>query len=278
MIIDIHTHTFPDALAPIAIPKMQRASHTVAFTAGTVSALQASMALAGIDKSVVLPVATNPLKVRTINDISIQMAQAGLIYFGCIHPDTEDPEGELTRIAAAGIKGIKLHPVYQGTDFDDIKNLRILHKAGELGLTVLTHAGDDIGFPDVVHCSPKMIRSALRQVGEVTLIAAHMGGWKNWEEVRELLADTAVYIDTAFSLGTITPLEQDYYSPEELSLMSQAEFLETVRLFGSKRVLFGSDSPWADQKQSIEDIRALPLTKSEKEDILGGNAERILGI
>ena len=278
MIIDIHTHTFPDKLAALAIPKMQQASHSVAFTAGTVSALKESMAMAGIDKSVVLPVATNPLKVGSINDISIAMAEKELIYFGCIHPETEAPEAELTRIAAAGVKGIKLHPVYQGVDIDDKRFLRILYKAAELGLIVITHAGDDIGFPGVRRCTPRMLRNALRQVGDLTLIAAHMGGWKNWEEARELLCDTSVRLDTAFSLGSITPLETDYYSPEELKLMDTEEFCKTVRLFGSERVFFGSDSPWTDQAQSVADIRALALSETEKDNILGGNAARLLGI
>ncbi len=278
MTIDIHTHTFPDALASIAIPKMQKASHSVAFTEGTVGALKSSMAKAGISLSVVLPVATNPAKVSAINDISIANNEENLLYFGCIHPDATEPLYELERIAKAGIKGIKLHPVYQGVDIDDIRYLRILDKAGQLGLIVITHAGDDIGFPDQVRCSPKMLRNAIKQVGNVTLIAAHMGGWKNWNEVREHLVDTDIYIDTAFSLGSICEAEKGFYAPSELKLMSDEEFCKTVRLFGSKRVLFGSDSPWTDQAKSLNDIRFLPLTDLEKEDIFCGNARRLLGI
>lgn len=278
MIIDIHTHTFPDTLAPIAIPKMQQASHSIAFTEGTVGALKNSMAQAGIDLSVVLPVATNPAKVSSINDISIANREEKLLYFGCIHPDAAEPLKELERIAKAGIKGIKLHPVYQGADIDDIRYLRILDKAGQLGLVVLTHAGDDIGFPGVVRCSPKMLKNAIKQVGNIKLIAAHMGGWKNWDEVRELLADTDIYIDTAFSLGSIYELEKGFYSPEQLKLMSDEEFFTTVRLFGSKRVLFGSDSPWTNQSKSLEDICNLPFTQEEINDILCGNARRLLDI
>lgn len=278
MIIDIHTHTFPDNLAPVAIPKMQKASHSVAFTDGTVGGLLNSMQRAGIDKSVVLPVATNPAKVGSINDISVQNGEEKLLYFGCIHPDADEPTKELERIARLGLKGIKLHPVYQGADIDDEKYLRILYKAGELGLVVITHAGDDIGFPGVKRCTPKMLQNALQQVGPVKLIAAHMGGWKNWDEVREFLADTNVLIDTAFSLGYITELEKGYYSLQELRLMSDEEFCKTVRLFGSHRVFFGSDSPWSDQERSIKDILSLPLSESEKADILGGNAQRLLGI
>jgi len=235
------------------------------------------MQAAGIDRSVVLPVATNPLKISSINDLSVALTEReGLIYFGCVHPDSENWHEELGRIAVAGIKGIKIHPVYQGADIDDPRFLKILARAAELNLLVVMHAGDDIGFPGVVRCSPQMIRNAVRQVKGVKLIAAHMGGWKNWETVAENLVDTDVMIDTAFSLGKIVPLEEGYYTEEQLWMLRDAPFCELVRAFGSKRVLFGTDSPWADQATAVRDIRNLPLTDEEKADILGENAHRLL--
>ena len=90
-------------------------------------------------------------------------------------------------------------------DFDDIRTLRILDRAAELGLIVLSHSGLDVGFPGVVHVTPRMVRSALDQVGPMTLILAHMGGWRNWDQVEELLPDTSVYLDTSYVLGTCTP-------------------------------------------------------------------------
>ena len=279
MIIDFHTHTFPDKIAAAAIDKLQHASHSKAFTNGSVSGLRSSMQRAGIDRSVVLPVATNPLKVSAMNDISCELTgQNGLIYFGCIHPDMEGAGAELTRVAGKGLKGIKIHPVYQDVDIEDPRFLRILDRAGQLGLAVVMHAGDDIGFPGVVRCSPEMTARALRQVGPVQLICAHMGGWRNWDRAAECLADTSAMIDTAFSLGAITPLEEDYYKEEELQMLGAEEFCGLVRAFGSDRVLFGTDSPWDDQKVALEAIRVLDLTDEEKEKILGGNAQRILKI
>lgn len=277
MIIDLHTHTFPDKIAAPAIAKMQQACHAQAFSSGTLDGLKASMQIAGIDRSVVLPVATNPLKISSINDLSIMLTERdGLVYFGCVHPDAENWYEELGRLAAAGIKGIKIHPVYQGADIDDLRFLRILARAAELNLLVVTHAGDDIGFPGAVRCSPKMLRNALRQVKGVKLVAAHMGGWKNWNEVAENLVDTDVLLDTAFSLGKVVPLEEGYYTEEQLCLLQDEAFCALVRTFGSKRVLFGTDSPWADQPIAVRNIQSLPLSEAEKADILGGNAYRLL--
>lgn len=279
MIIDFHTHTFPDRIAPFAIDKLKHASRTRPFSNGTSAGLVRSMEAAGVDYSVVLPVATNPEKAASMNDSSIRMTgQDGLIYFGCIHPDTEHAEQELERIARAGLKGVKIHPVYQGVDIDDLRFLRILDKAGELGLIVLMHAGDDIGFPGIVRCSPEMTARALASVGPVRMVLAHMGGWRNWNRVADCLAHTSVMLDTSFSLGCITPLESGDYSQEEARMLDAEAFCCLVRTFGAERILFGSDSPWADQKRYIAQMNELPLFEAERAAIFGGNAAHLLGL
>ncbi len=277
MIIDFHTHTFPDRIAARAIAGMQQNSHAAAFTGGTVSELTASMSRADIACSVVLPVATNPEKLSSMNDVSIAMnGQNGLIYFGAMHPLAENWDAELSRIAAAGIRGIKIHPLYQDVDIDDIRYLRILGRAAELGLITVMHCGADIAFPGIVRCSPEMTANALRQLGNIPIVLAHMGGWKNWEQTAPALADTGCYLDTAISLGAIAPLEDGHYAPQDLPLLTQEAFCALVRTFGSERILFGTDSPWADQAEAAAAIRALPLRKEETENILYKNAQRLL--
>ena len=282
MIVDIHTHTFPDSIAPAALDKLQSLSHTLPFTDGTQRGLSVSMVRAGIDCSLVLPVATNVRQVERVNDTSAQINQqdsrTGIYSLGCMHPDFAGWKGELSRIARLGLRGIKLHPVYQDVDFDDLRYLRILDRCGELGLVVLTHAGLDIGFPGKVNCSPEMVLRAVRQVGPVKLILAHMGGWRCWDEVERLLPDTQVYLDTAFCLGKITPNGDGYYGPGDLGLMEEDRFLRMVERFGAQRILFGTDSPWGGQKEGLERINALPLSPQDRSDILGGNAQRLLGL
>ena len=280
MIFDIHTHTFPDKIAASTIQKLQSMCHTEAFSNGTEAGLRASMDKAGVDGCLVLPVATSAHQVPHVNDASARMNEAGpdtgLWSFGCMHPDFDGWKEELARIADLGMKGVKLHPIYQGVDFDDIRYLRILDRCGELGLTVLTHAGRDIGFPDRDNCTPEMTLNALRQVGPVKLILAHMGGWREWERVEALLPETGVYLDTAFALGRISPVGDGYYGPSDLPLMSTEQFVRMVREFPG-RVLFGTDSPWRDQTEGIALIEELPLTREEKDGILGGYAQKLLG-
>ena len=282
MIIDFHTHTFPDKIAAAAVEKLSLASHIRPFSDGTARGLSESARAAGIDLSIVLPVATSPKQVAHINDFAAKTNESteetGLFSFGCIHPDYPEWSEELGRVKELGLKGIKLHPVYQGVDIDDTRFLRILDRAGELGLVVVTHAGWDIGFPGVRHCSPEMVLRAIKQVGPVKLVLAHMGGWQQWDKVEELLTDQPVWFDTSFSTGSLSPLDDGFYAPEDLPMLGETDFLRMVRTIGADRILFGTDSPWSGQTDDISFINALPLTDSEREKILGLNAEKLLGI
>ena len=229
----------------------------------------------------ILPVATNPRQVEKINSSSAALNEKffgeGIFSFGCIHPDVSNYREELSRVKNFGLKGIKLHPVYQDTNLDDVKFLRIIDRAAELDLIVVTHAGLDIGFPGVVRCSPQMIRRVVEEVGEFKFVAAHMGGWRNWEEVLELLADKKIFIDTAFSTGKIIPREDFHWDESELKLLDAAQFMTFVKIFGAEKILFGTDSPWTSQKNSLDFIKNLPLTADDRNKILGLNAQKLLG-
>lgn len=277
MIIDFHCHTFPEKIAAYALRHMQAMSHNAVFTDGTATALKRSMADSGVTHSVVLPVVTNPEKTGHINDISIASnGLDGLIYFGGIHPNCENYYDELGRICKAGLQGIKLHPLQQGVNIDDIRYLRILERCGELGLIVVLHAGADPGFPGEERCTPKMIRAALNRVGPVQLVAAHMGSLMYWDSVPEYLLDTGVYIDTSFALGAMAQTEDHFYTEDQLQLLSDAQFCSLVKVFGQERVLFGTDSPWNRQIYARRQIEALPLDKETKDHIFYKNACRLL--
>ncbi|MCH5197388.1 MAG: amidohydrolase family protein [Oscillospiraceae bacterium] len=277
-IIDFHTHTFPDKIAADTVQNMSDMSRLTAYTTGSEGALLASMKEAGITNSVVLPVVTNPEKTESINNFSAKLNGInGIYHLGGMHPHTPDMKKEMARIPSLGLKGIKIHPVYQYTDIDDPKFLELLYCAGENGLFVVMHAGLDVGFPGEEQAAVSKTANALKQVGDVTLVLAHMGGWKQWEQVYQLADFKNTYIDTAFSYGAIHPTEPDYYTPEELPLMDSEQFIKTIKIFGANRVLFGTDSPWTSQKSSLEDFLSLPLSEEEKEKILYKNAERLLG-
>ena len=74
-VVDFHTHTFPERIAGRALAKLQAASHIEAFADGTDDGLVRSMLEAGIDLSVILPVATAPSQVASINDAAMRRAE-----------------------------------------------------------------------------------------------------------------------------------------------------------------------------------------------------------
>ena len=263
MVIDFHTHTFPDSIAEQAVAHLSKVGHATAFIDAKRDTLIRSMRDNQIDISVVLPVATAPKQVKGINRLSAELnGREGLFYAGAVHPDCDDIEETLDFIKASGLFGIKLHPDYQGVHFDDPRYLRIMEAAARRGLFIVTHAGVDIAYRDHVHCTPDMVLRVLDTLGGVIdnkLILAHMGGYELPDEVLEKLCGKPVLMDTAAVL--------DLY-PDRCA--------EIILRHGAERVLFATDSPWRSQRQYVESLRSLPLTDAQRESILHGNAERIL--
>lgn len=273
MIIDVHTHCYPEKIAARAIAKLEGCSGVKAKVNGLKSGLMQSMKEAGVDYSLLLPVATSAKQVDAINEeaarTNAEADQTGLLSFGGIHPDTENYKEVLRRVKALGLKGIKLHPDYQKTFFTDIRYKRIVSAATELGLYMMVHAGVDIGLPDPVHCRPEHVVEVVKETQSDHLILAHMGGWRLWQDVREQLLDLPVYFDTAFS--------EDYLEGVEGMLTPEA-FVDLVRAMGTHRVFFGTDSPWSGQKEGVEWIQKTSLAPQEKEQIFHENFERVIGI
>lgn len=264
LIVDFHTHTFPDKIAEKTIAYLTQKGGLDPYRGGTVDDLLDSMRRWGVDYSVVLPVATLPKQERSINALSAERNGRDRLFFaGGIHPDCEDVEGTLDFIKQSGLFGVKLHPDYQGVDFDDKRYLRIMDAAFDRGLYVVTHAGIDVGYRDHVHCTPDMILRALKSLGskaENRLILAHMGGYELPDEVLQKLVGLPVYMDTAAVLKLY---------PEKCR--------EIIKAHGADKILFASDSPWEHPGDFAEIIRSFGLTQDEEEQIFFRNAEKILG-
>lgn len=279
MVIDVHTHTYPDKIVKKVKEQMERVSGSKVEDDGTPAGLVKSMERTGIDYSVFLPVATNPKQVGKLNSQAIQSVEQygdrGFLAFAAIHPDTPHAGEILQGIRNAGFKGVKIHPDYQHTFFDDIRYLRIIDIATELGLLIMTHAGMDEMYPDMVHCDVKRILKVIRTVESKNLILAHMGGWQMWDDVKKYICGAPVYFDTAFSLtGTVGVENKKGFGP----MLGDKQFVELVRAHGVSKVLFGTDSPWSTQRENLEWIQKCSLSEEEKDKILGKNAAGLLGI
>ena len=88
MLIDFHTHAFADSIAERAMAKLENTLKVSGrweeppATDGTVSGLLRKMDGCGIDRSVILPIATKPSQQKTINDWAADVMSDRLICFG----------------------------------------------------------------------------------------------------------------------------------------------------------------------------------------------------
>lgn len=267
MIIDFHTHIFPDALAPRAMQTLVDNTHRFGNNYETVTDMTKNSLLQrmnnwGIDKSVIQPVVTKPSQTVTTNRWAASVADDRIVAFGGIHPGTEDYRRDIDLVASLGLKGIKLHAEYQGFFPDEERMLRIYDYAFSKGLIVLHHCGYDPGLPPPFHTSPERFARVLEQLGGGVMVLAHLGGHAQWDDVERYLVGKDVNLDTSMGFN---------YYPHE-------QFLRVVRSHGADKILFGSDSPWSNAADEIKTLKALPLREEEKQLILGGNATRILNI
>lgn len=235
-----------------------------------------------MDYSILLPVVTRPGQQGDINRAAIETnrhsEETGLISFGGIHPENEDYREILRRLSENGVKGVKVHPMFQRVPIDDIRYLRIIECASENDMIVITHAGYDIGFPGEDFSSVRRIERMLDAVKPRKMVLAHMGGWDCWEEVEERILGRDVWLDTAFSLLPIEPAPGTVRRPEENPPIAREQFPQMVRRHGAERILFGTDSPWSGQREMVAAIRHSGLDTMEQEAVLGGNAGELLGI
>jgi predicted TIM-barrel fold metal-dependent hydrolase len=262
-IIDIHTHAFPDFLAQRAIEQLEAMScGEKSHLDGTVSDLLRSMDQAGIAVCVLCSIATVPKQVRNIIQWSQEIASDRIIPFPSIHPDYPDFRDEIARIKDLGLRGIKMHPQYQRFSIDEDRLMPIYEAIAEHDLILTMHAGFDISFPTDPSASPDKTARVVERFPELKLIACHLGGWRQWDEVRRHLAGKDLYFETSYTIGDL---------PDE-------KILDLISLHGEDKIVFGTDSPWKDQAKSIEEINALPISDEAREKILHVNAERLLGL
>lgn len=268
MIIDFHTHIFPDIIAARVIETLENSINDKkaagkAVIPATLDALKKSMTENGIDYSVVLPIATNVRQSKSINEFAMTVNSVeGLFSFGSLHPMQNDWESVLYEIKEKGLLGIKLHPEYQQFFIDSRESIRILKKCEELDLLTVLHAGADISFNPPVHCMPENLSHVLEYVKGDKIIAGHLGGWSVWDDVETYLVGTELYFDTAYTVDCI----------------NHDQLVRIIRNHGSEKILHATDSPWEKQGHAVQIINSLPLSQEEKDNIFYKNAKKLLKI
>jgi len=279
MIIDFHTHVLPPRIKNNRSDYVERDTAFGQIYSGekvkiaTAEDLINGMDRDGVDISVIVNYgwSTPALCVETNDYIleSVARYPRRLIGFGAVSSYTDDAAlKEIERCVRGGIRGVgELRPDTQSLDYSHkgiIKpfyNLLLKHK-----LIVLTHASEPVGhiYPGKGGATPDLLYAFISSFPDVPIVCAHWGGglpfYALMPEVRAALEN--VYFDTA-----ISPF---LYRPEIYQQVSQ--------LIGADRILFGSDFPVIAQSRVLNEIKAADLKEDARNEILSGNASRLLGL
>jgi uncharacterized protein len=207
------------------------------------------------------------LRMRANNDLHMALAakHPEMLPIATVHPyDGQASLDELARVAARGVKVLKLHPHTQEFDAGDPRVLALVREAGELGMVVLFDNANILPGD-----SERLFNLAI-QAPETRFIFAHIGGmtFRFWNMLA--LARTAdrffsdnIYFDIAATvvLAADSPVED--------------EFVWTLRNVGIDHVLLGSDYPQFTLGKAVDALHRLGLSDEEQAKILVGNARKL---
>lgn len=256
-IIDMHTHAYPEKVAGKAVQFLNQYYGVNCQGTGRMKDLLASASDAGVDYLLVHAVATKPSQVENVNSWIARHLSDHVFGFGSIHPDYPDIPLELERIRSLGLRGIKLHPDFQQF-YADCPEMTAVYRSLEGVMPVLFHAGDEHND----YSSPRRIAAVAERFPGLTVIAAHLGGYSQWDESERYIIGKNIYIDTSSSLMKLPP----------------ERAAEIIRRHGVERVLFGTDYPLTRHRDELQRFHALGLTEKEERLILFENAKKLLGL
>ena len=279
MIIDFHTHILPPSIIKHRDRYLARDDTLAALFAdprapmATAEELVAAMDEAEVDLAVTLGMGwTSPEIAREVNDYLLESAARyprRLVAFCSVNPVWgEQTLRELERCARLGAKGVgELHPDTQGFDLSAPQVMEpLMDMLRSYRLILLTHASEPVGhqYAGKGTTTPSVLMGLIKQFPDVPIVCAHWGGglpfYALMPEVRAALGNT--YFDTAAS-----PF---LYQPQVFSVVA--------RLVGPDSILMGSDYPLIKPQRLIQQVTTASLTDEEQQAILGGNAQRLLGL
>ncbi len=259
LIIDTHTHIFPDAQAARILETTAKTFNIRTYGKGTAADLIFQMDEHEISYAVVHMVSPAPASVKETNTWLIKLKQDRFIKFGTLHPRLKIIRDEIQRLKDNNINGIKLQPDVQGFTVDDSHvTYPLYEELTKHHMAVMFHVGGEPQPGPHNRSKPDMILRVSEDFPELKIIAAHLGGLNMWDNVYELLAGAEnVFMETSLTYENIPP----------------GLAKNIIKKHGHGKIFFGTDYPFAPIGKSVNVARAVPfLTTDEKEDIFGRNA------
>jgi hypothetical protein len=215
---------------------------------------EAGIDLAAVMTYVDLP-GVNPLALEYVAE-SVSRFPDRLVGFVRLNPNHRREARKALRRAVDefGFRGVKLHPTTTLAHPAEDPTVELLRACGDMGVPALFHCGDD------PYTTPQAIALGAARAPDATVVLGHMGGYFHVDEAIAAAERHAnLYLETS-------------------AMPYPGKIAEAVRRVGAERVLFGSDGPGCNPGLEVEKVRMLGLPPEEEALVLGGNAERLLGL
>ena len=277
MIIDAHTHIFPDVVRKDRQTFCKREPGFAAIykepksRMASAEELIASMDAAGVEKSVICGFSwDDPGLCALHNQYLLESAEKYshrfIVFLSIPLTNPDWSARELDQGLKGGARGVGEIGFYRhaitARDVDAMKPVLALLE--EKGIPLLLHTNETLG-----HSYPGKGRTRLERFYEIILafprlriLLAHWGGGLPFYELMPEVAKamTHVYYDTAAS-----PF---LYSKKIYTVVSQ--------LVGPEKILFGSDFPLISPQRYLRELEGSGLAAEDQKKILGLNIARIL--
>jgi uncharacterized protein len=276
--IDTHVHIEADAHGCFALDDELVSASAKYFKAGadrtptldSVAAYYRSRNMAAVVFTVDAHTATGHKALSSL-EIVEQAARHSdvLIPFASVDPhDGAAAVDSLRDLAAAGARGLKLHPSLQGFSPDNPAFSPLYAAAADLGIPIVFHTGQTgigAGLPGgrgikLRYSDPMLLDDVAADHPDLTVIMAHPS--VPWQDAAISIAThkANVYID-------LSGWSPKYFPPQ---LVRAANGLL------KRKVMFGSDYPLIAPDRWLDDFAALDLKDEVRPLILKQNAIRVL--
>ncbi len=260
MIIDGHTHAHgdPDGLGDRYDARIE----------GLVDAMDA----AGVDRALIMAEAVDVPYIKPISNAYVaeccERFPDRLVGFASVHPAHPHAEEELHEaLTNMGLRGLKLHPRFQGVAADDPRSVALIRSAAELGAPVAIDALLWKPTPLALQL-PIRIDALCKAVPEAKIIMNHAGGFHFLDALAVAIANDNVYLELSVALEYFhdTPFEE--------------QFLFVLSKVGPRRLMFGSDHPQKDMKAALEltkrSLQRIGFSETELSWVMGKTLKAVL--
>lgn len=258
-IADIHAHIFPHKVAAKAtesIGAFYDAESDMFCAASAENLLQYGQE-AGTCRFAVCSSAVNAHQVAAINTFIAEECRQypSFLGLGTLFPTMKNYQEELDRIQELGLHGIKIHSDFQKIPLDAPEAVPMYRELARRGLPVLFHMGD----ARYDYSAPFRLQNLVRQVPDLIAIAAHFGGYQDWDASYALPQAPNVWYDTSSTLA----------------FLSRDRAMSMLERLGPERFLYGTDFPMWDPREELKRFLSLDLDPGLQEKILYGNFQTL---